>query len=445
MLPAFSAVGSPGPPMNAYTPSVTFTGSIAAASVANWRARSRKVTDSSWRIGRRNVRERHARAGGIQKVLESHGFALRGTTVQDSVRVSSRVGRVYLSAQPCGFACRCAFAASCAMRRETRTADEWQEASSQGSRRRQAGCSRSAASLAAEGFAVHEIAPGNYVHYGVHEERSPSNLGDQANIGFIVGDQCVAVDRHRRLAAGGQGAARGDPARDRAAGVLCDPHARASRPPARCRRVSRRSTAVRRARAAAACAGRARQVLPEDPAARPRRSGAGQRAGRRPRCWSRARWCSTSATARCGCMRGRWRTPTTTSPSTTKRPGRCGCPICCSSITRPWWTAASSASSRCSNSCARCRPEHFVPGHGRTDLPWPAALDPQVRYLEVIVRETRAGAEEQEDHPGSGGHGRRDAGEELGQLRAVPSPQRDRRLHRAGMGVGQRAVERAGV
>ncbi len=48
-------------------------------------------------------------------------------------------------------------------------------------------------SRAAEGFAVHEIAPGNYVHYGVHEERSASNLGDQANIGFIVGDRCVAV------------------------------------------------------------------------------------------------------------------------------------------------------------------------------------------------------------------------------------------------------------
>jgi quinoprotein relay system zinc metallohydrolase 2 len=47
--------------------------------------------------------------------------------------------------------------------------------------------------VAAEGFALHEIAPGNYVHYGVHEERSAGNLGDQANIGFIVGDKCVAA------------------------------------------------------------------------------------------------------------------------------------------------------------------------------------------------------------------------------------------------------------
>ena len=42
-------------------------------------------------------------------------------------------------------------------------------------------------------FAVEEVAPGNYVHRGVHDERSPENLGDQANIGFIVGERCVAV------------------------------------------------------------------------------------------------------------------------------------------------------------------------------------------------------------------------------------------------------------
>jgi quinoprotein relay system zinc metallohydrolase 2 len=46
---------------------------------------------------------------------------------------------------------------------------------------------------AAADFRVEEIAPGNYVHYGTHEERTPANLGDQANIGFIVGERCVAV------------------------------------------------------------------------------------------------------------------------------------------------------------------------------------------------------------------------------------------------------------
>src|SRR6185436_5693040 len=38
---------------------------------------------------------------------------------------------------------------------------------------------------------VSEIAPGNYVHYGSFDERSPDNLGDNANIGFIVGEKCV--------------------------------------------------------------------------------------------------------------------------------------------------------------------------------------------------------------------------------------------------------------
>ncbi len=43
------------------------------------------------------------------------------------------------------------------------------------------------------GLKMEEIAPGNYVHYGVHDARSPENLGDNANIGFIVGDQCVLI------------------------------------------------------------------------------------------------------------------------------------------------------------------------------------------------------------------------------------------------------------
>jgi quinoprotein relay system zinc metallohydrolase 2 len=40
---------------------------------------------------------------------------------------------------------------------------------------------------------IEEVAQGNYVHYGTHEERTRANLGDQANIGFIVGERCVAV------------------------------------------------------------------------------------------------------------------------------------------------------------------------------------------------------------------------------------------------------------
>jgi len=42
-------------------------------------------------------------------------------------------------------------------------------------------------------FKIEEISSGNFVHYGSHAERSPQNLGDNANVGFIVGDECVLV------------------------------------------------------------------------------------------------------------------------------------------------------------------------------------------------------------------------------------------------------------
>src|SRR3954471_1204007 len=52
-------------------------------------------------------------------------------------------------------------------------------------------------------FSVRQIAPGNFVHYGSFDERSPQNLGDNANIGFIVGEKCVmAVDTGGSFAVG---------------------------------------------------------------------------------------------------------------------------------------------------------------------------------------------------------------------------------------------------
>jgi quinoprotein relay system zinc metallohydrolase 2 len=46
---------------------------------------------------------------------------------------------------------------------------------------------------AAEPLPVTEVAPGVFVHTGVHEDIAPSNHGDIANIGFIVGQTGVAV------------------------------------------------------------------------------------------------------------------------------------------------------------------------------------------------------------------------------------------------------------
>ena len=40
---------------------------------------------------------------------------------------------------------------------------------------------------------VAEVAPGVFVHAGVHGEASAENFGSIANVGFIVGEKCVAV------------------------------------------------------------------------------------------------------------------------------------------------------------------------------------------------------------------------------------------------------------
>jgi quinoprotein relay system zinc metallohydrolase 2 len=46
---------------------------------------------------------------------------------------------------------------------------------------------------ALQAFAVETPAPGVYVHYGRVETMTPENAGDIANLGFVVGDRCVAV------------------------------------------------------------------------------------------------------------------------------------------------------------------------------------------------------------------------------------------------------------
>jgi quinoprotein relay system zinc metallohydrolase 2 len=48
-------------------------------------------------------------------------------------------------------------------------------------------------SAAATSLPVIEVAPGVFVHRGVHELAAPENLGGIANIGFVLGDEAVAV------------------------------------------------------------------------------------------------------------------------------------------------------------------------------------------------------------------------------------------------------------
>ena len=42
-------------------------------------------------------------------------------------------------------------------------------------------------------LSMREVAPGIFVHQGLHQETGSGNQGDIANVGFIVGERCVAV------------------------------------------------------------------------------------------------------------------------------------------------------------------------------------------------------------------------------------------------------------
>ncbi len=56
-----------------------------------------------------------------------------------------------------------------------------------------AGLAAAAVAEAVDPLPMTETAPGVFVHQGRHEESAPDNAGDIANIGFVVGERCVAV------------------------------------------------------------------------------------------------------------------------------------------------------------------------------------------------------------------------------------------------------------
>ena len=48
-------------------------------------------------------------------------------------------------------------------------------------------------SCGSENYSVSEVTTGIYYHQGIHEDASEKNFGAIANVGFIVGEQCIAV------------------------------------------------------------------------------------------------------------------------------------------------------------------------------------------------------------------------------------------------------------
>ncbi|RKZ98701.1 MAG: quinoprotein relay system zinc metallohydrolase 2 [Gammaproteobacteria bacterium] len=48
-------------------------------------------------------------------------------------------------------------------------------------------------SYGCDNYSVNEVTSGIYYHQGVHEDASEKNIGAIANVGFIIGERCVAV------------------------------------------------------------------------------------------------------------------------------------------------------------------------------------------------------------------------------------------------------------
>lgn len=54
-------------------------------------------------------------------------------------------------------------------------------------------CFAFASSIQPDSYSVQQVAEGIFYHQGSHEEADSENLGAIANVGFIIGEQCIAV------------------------------------------------------------------------------------------------------------------------------------------------------------------------------------------------------------------------------------------------------------
>jgi quinoprotein relay system zinc metallohydrolase 2 len=245
-----------------------------------------------------------------------------------------------------------------------------------------------AAGPACADFPIHQIAPGNYVHYGTHEERSPANLGDQANVGFIVGERCVAaIDAGGSLPVGKALRAAIRSVTDLPVCYVILTHVHPDHLLGAAAFLEDRPQFVGHAELPRALAARGRfyqKTLQRDlgdlaqgsEVVEPTLLVAQEKVidlGNRPvrvRAWPVAHTDNdlTVYDDKTGTL---WLSDLLFVDHT---------PVVDGSILGFLAVLGE----------LRALPaRQFVPGHGRTALPWPAALEPQVRYLEVIVRETR--------------------------------------------------------
>jgi quinoprotein relay system zinc metallohydrolase 2 len=237
-------------------------------------------------------------------------------------------------------------------------------------------------------FDLAEIAPGNYVHYGTHEERSPRNFGDNANVGFIVGDRCVAVIDTGGSAAVGQALHQAlrrvtqlpvcyvvlthvHPDHLFGAAAFLEDNAQfighAELPRALAARGKFYSNALKRDLGEAA---QGSEIV--EPTWLVKDELLLDLGGRRIRlhAWPVAHT-DNDLTVYDELTGTLWLSDLLFVEHT---------PVVDGSIL---------GFIRVLEQLRAVRAEHFVPGHGRTDASWPQALDPEVRYLKVIVTETR--------------------------------------------------------